>query len=169
MARDEAVQRVRAALAARDALQAAAGLDLVVVARTDCRNAAAGGGLQEAIWRCQAFEEAGADVVYAEGLAGLDELRTVRAALAPATHLMLAQVEKPGRTLITPAQAAEAGCSLSLQGLTVFNVAACAMKKALAAMAAGGRPSEDAMLPFDELYREVGFEDHYAWEKAHGA
>ena len=33
--------------------------DLVIIARTDCRNAEAGGGLDEAIARCVAFEQAG--------------------------------------------------------------------------------------------------------------
>ena len=53
------------ALCARQ-LRAETGLDLVVVARTDCRNAAVHGGLDEALARCLAFEELGADVVCAE-------------------------------------------------------------------------------------------------------
>ena len=67
------------------------GHDLVIIARTDCRNAEAGseaegeagGGLDEAIARCVAFEQAGADVVYAEGLNGPHELRALAEAPPP--------------------------------------------------------------------------------------
>ena len=36
------------------------------------------------------------------------------------------------------------------------------MKSALAAMASGA--PMPPLLSFDELYRDVGFDDHYAWE-----
>uniref|UniRef100_A0A7S1ILT0 Uncharacterized protein n=1 Tax=Eutreptiella gymnastica TaxID=73025 RepID=A0A7S1ILT0_9EUGL len=78
--------------------------------------------------------------------------------------VMLAQVERPGRVLVTPEEAGAMGFSLSLMGLTLFNIATTAMKKALAGMAAGVHPPEDDLLPFENLYREVGFNKHYDWE-----
>ena len=89
--RARAVSRVRAAVAARDEMRSDLGHDLVIIARTDCRNAEAGGeaegeaggGLDEAIARCVAFEQAGADVVYAEGLNGPHELRALAEAPSP--------------------------------------------------------------------------------------
>ena len=163
VARDEAIARVRAALAARDEMRAH-GLDLVLIARTDCRNAASAGGLDEAIERCRAFAKLGADVVYAEGIGGADELRRLREAIPEETPLMLAQVERPGVPLIGGDEAASLGYSLSLLGLTVLNVALTATKRALRAMAAGGHPAAETRMDFEELYAEAGFNEHYAWE-----
>ena len=182
-ARDAAIERVRAAIAARDEMRRDDGLDLLIVGRTDCRNAKLHGGLEEAIARCKAFAEAGAEVVYAEGLAGVDEMRALNAALAeshPQTLTMLAQVERvdttttasPGepieRALVGAEEAAQLGYTLSLMGLTLLSVAMRAMKAALEMMASGRHPPPLARLPFDELYREVGFEEHYAWEARFG-
>ena len=164
--RDAAIQRVRAAIAARDQMrQEDPTLDLVLIARTDCRNAQEHGGLAEAIARCRAFAELGADVVYAEGLAGPDEMRQLNEALrASDVPTMLAQVERPGVAMLSTAEAAGLGYSLSLLGLTMLNVSMCAMKRALGQLARGEHPPEEARLPFEQLYREVGFEEHYEWE-----
>ena len=39
------------------------------------------------------------------------------------------------------------------------------MKDALGEMAAGRHPPDERRMPFDELYAEVGFPEHYAWEE----
>ena len=59
-------------------------------------------------------------------------------------------------------RAAALGYALSLRGLTVLNASLAAMKSALTAMASGA--PMPPLLSFDELYRDVGFDDHYAWE-----
>ena len=162
--REDALARVRAAVAARDEMRAD-GLDLLIIARTDCRNAAEHGGLDEAIERCVAFAELGAEVVYAEGLRDVGEMVALRAALAGcACHTMIAQVERPGVPLVAPEEAAALGYSLSLMGLSVLSVALKAMQQALASMASGGHPAVSQRLSFDELYSLVGFPEHYAWE-----
>ena len=46
----------------------------------------------------------------------------------------------------------------------MLNASLAAMKRALAALASGGHPASEQLLPFDELYRECGFDGHYAWE-----
>jgi len=67
------------ALATSSARPDAEGLDLVIIARTDSARAVPTGGreevFEEALARCAAFEAAGADVVYAEGLETEDEMR----------------------------------------------------------------------------------------------
>ncbi|MBI4524911.1 MAG: isocitrate lyase/PEP mutase family protein [Deltaproteobacteria bacterium] len=73
---DEALGKYRAALDARDELDG----DFVIMARTDARGAA-GGSLEECIARLRAYKQAGVDMVYAEALQSMDELRTVRAAV----------------------------------------------------------------------------------------
>jgi hypothetical protein len=60
VSRDEAVMRVRAACDARDE-----GSDIVVMARTDARGCVS---MDEAIARCLAFKEAGADITFLEVL-----------------------------------------------------------------------------------------------------
>ena len=75
------------------------------------------------------------------------------------------QVERPGVELVGADEAARLGYSLSLLGLTVLNVAIKAIKEALGEIAAGGHPSDAQRLPFEELYAEVGFREHYAWEE----
>ncbi|CAK9024161.1 2 [Durusdinium trenchii] len=158
--RTAAIARIRAALAARDEMRAE-GLDLVLVARSDCRHAERG-GLAEAIERCRAFAALGADVVYAEGLAK-EELQQLSQALPPEIPRMLAQVER-GEALLSAEELAQEGFSLNLLGLTLLNVAMKAMKSALQQLAAGQHCPDGARLPFEQLYAEAGFEDHYHWE-----
>ncbi|CAE7640280.1 prpB2, partial [Symbiodinium pilosum] len=130
---------------------------------TDCRNAAVCGGFEEALARCRAFAELGADVVYAEGLSDRAEMATLNSELWVPT--MLAQVEKPDVALITVQEASQLGFAMSLLGLTVLNVAMCAMKRSLTKLKDGQHPEEHDRLTFTELYSEVGFDEHYAWEE----
>ena len=85
VSRQEAIERVRAALKARDELCASEGRDLVVIARTDAARAGAATreeAVEEAIARCVAFEALGADVVYAEGLESESEMLALNAAVS---------------------------------------------------------------------------------------
>ena len=142
VSREEAVGRVRAALKARDELRATDGLDLVIIARTDSARAKppAGSGrrevVDEALARCVAFQEAGADVVYAEGLETIEEMRRLNELLHVPT--MIAQVERPNAMLISTVQAKELGFKLSLRGVTMLNAQITATKRALATMRADG-------------------------------
>jgi 2,3-dimethylmalate lyase len=70
---DEAIGKYRAALDARDELDP----DFVIMSRTDSRGAV-GGSLEEAVRRLRAYKAAGVDVVYAEALQSMDEVRVVR-------------------------------------------------------------------------------------------
>jgi 2-methylisocitrate lyase-like PEP mutase family enzyme len=70
--RAEAVAKIRAASDTRMALDAS----FVIVARTDSRGAH-GGSMEEAIWRANAFLDAGADLAFVEGPASLAEVERV--------------------------------------------------------------------------------------------
>lgn len=72
IAREEAVRKIRAACATRDALEP----DFVIIARTDSRGAH-GGSLEEAIWRANAFLDAGADLAFVEGPKDMAEVERV--------------------------------------------------------------------------------------------
>jgi len=72
IARDEAVGKIRAAVAARDESDP----DFVLIARTDARGAH-GGSLDEAIGRANAYLAAGADLAFVEGPTSAEEVRRV--------------------------------------------------------------------------------------------
>lgn len=69
MSRDEAVMRIKAAVDARKE----SGSDIVIVARTDSRQAIS---LEESLWRSKAFADAGADVLFIDALASKGEMKT---------------------------------------------------------------------------------------------
>ena len=67
VSRNEALQRVRAAVDARDE-----GADILILARTDARGVL---GMDEALERVRLFEEAGADIVFLEAPESIEEMR----------------------------------------------------------------------------------------------
>ncbi|KAJ4835665.1 hypothetical protein Tsubulata_038995, partial [Turnera subulata] len=75
VSREEAVMRIKAAIHAREE----AGSDIVIVARTDARQAVS---LDEALWRTKAFADAGADVLFIDALASTEEMKAF-CAIAP--------------------------------------------------------------------------------------
>jgi 2-methylisocitrate lyase-like PEP mutase family enzyme len=160
--RGEALLRLRAALDARDAVRAAGG-DLLVIGRTDSRAAV---GLDEALWRAQAFAEAGADIVYFEAPQSVAEMEQLHRVVG-VVPTMLAQVEKPGRPFLAPKEAEAIGYRVLLLGVTLLNAVIKAQKEALALMARGAHPGPDRLMPFDELYDTVGFNAYYAMEKTY--
>lgn len=68
MSREEAVIRIKAAVDARKE----SGSDIVIVARTDSRQAVS---LEESIWRSRALADAGADVLFVDALASKEEMK----------------------------------------------------------------------------------------------
>ena len=68
VSREEAVMRIKAAVDARRE----SGSDIVIVARTDARQAVS---LDEALIRSRAFGDAGADVLFIDALASKEEMK----------------------------------------------------------------------------------------------
>ena len=81
---DEMVGKVKAAVDARKTS------DTLIIARTDAR---AVEGLQEAIDRAHAYEEAGADVLFIEAPRSVDELKVIRKSFHLNTPLLANMVE----------------------------------------------------------------------------
>lgn len=161
--RAEALLRLRAALDARDAIRAAGG-DLLVIGRTDSRAAV---GIEEALWRAEAFADLGADIVYFEAPASTAEMEALQRVVR-GVPTMLAQVEKPGRPFLTPKQAEAIGYRVLLLGVTLLNAVIKAQMDALALIARGEHPGADRLLPFEAFYDAVGFNAYYAMEKRYG-
>ena len=151
--RAEALARVRAAVDARDE-----GCDILVMARTDAR---ATEGLDEALWRAQAFADAGADVLFVEAPASREEMARICSQVdAPQMSNMVEGGDTP---LLPPAELEALGYRIAAYPLTLLSSAIAAMQDALGALARGETPS--GLLPFDRLRELVGF-DAYDRERA---
>lgn len=144
----EMVRRLAAAVdARRDA-------DFVVIARTD---AAAVEGLDGAIERAGRYVDAGADLVFPEGLRSAAEFEAfARAVPAP----LLANMTEFGKTpYLTVSEFGALGYRLVLFPMTAFRVAMKAVEEALAHLAAEGtqRGLLDRMQTRSELYELVDY------------
>ncbi|SDT91174.1 oxaloacetate decarboxylase [Stappia sp. ES.058] len=153
VSRDEAVDRIKAAVDAREE-----GSDILILARTDARH---GHGLDEALERARAFKEAGADLLFVEAPHDVGEMETICREV-PGWHM--ANLVEGGATPMLPhAELERIGYRLAAYPLTLLSTAIRAMQEALAEMAAGRHP-DDALLPFADLRKAVGFDAYYEEE-----
>ncbi|KAJ8076717.1 hypothetical protein AAF712_000344 [Marasmius tenuissimus] len=82
--REEFATRIRAAVLARDGIPG--GSDIVIIARTDA--AQGEGGMEEAIVRLKLASDAGADVLFLEGIASKEDLELTVKTFAPKPVLL---------------------------------------------------------------------------------
>jgi methylisocitrate lyase len=147
----EMVDRITAAVAAK------ADPAFVVMARTD---ALAVEGLDGALERARRYEEAGADMLFAEAVSELDEYRS----FADAVRIpILANITEFGSTpLFTLQQLAEAGVSLALYPLSAFRAMSAAALRVYETLRREGTQSGvvDLMQTRDELYEYLGYEEY---------
>jgi 2-methylisocitrate lyase-like PEP mutase family enzyme len=149
---EEALMRIRAAVDARNA-----GADILIMARTDARACIS---LDEAIARCRAFREIGADITFLE--APLDEAE-MRRYCAEVDGPKMANLIEGGKTPLLPhARLQEIGYTIAVYPLTLLNVSIGAMRRALQELR-GGTPASAAM-DFEQLKRAVGFPAYYEEE-----
>jgi methylisocitrate lyase len=145
----EMCDRLRAAVDAR--LDA----EMVIMARTD---AAANEGVAAAIERAQAYVAAGADMIFAEALATLDEYRRFTAALnAP----VLANLTEFGKTpLFTLEEMRQAGVAMVLYPLSAFRAASAASAEVYRAIRRDGTQlaAIEKMQTRAELYDVLGYQ-----------
>lgn len=147
--RQEMVQKVRAAVAARR------DPNFVLIARTDARAVL---GLEEAIRRASDYRDAGADVIFVEGPESQVELRAVAQAL-PGVPLLYNWAET-GRTPPLSAQAiAELGYKVIIFPTTTLLAATRAMQQAVERLRRDGSPlgAFEHMLSFDQFYEFIGW------------
>jgi 2-methylisocitrate lyase-like PEP mutase family enzyme len=150
--RDEALMRIRAAVDARDA-----GADILIMARTDARACIS---LDEALERCRAFRQIGADITFLE--APLDE-EEMRQYCSSVDGPRMANLIEGGRTpLLPPWQLEALGYTIAVYPLTMLNVSIAAMRAALHELR-DGRAAAAAM-DFEALKAAVGFPQYYAEE-----
>lgn len=151
--RAEAVARIRAAVDTRDE-----GADILILGRTD---AAATMGIEEGLWRAQAYQDAGCDIVYVEGAEGAADLERVARAIA--LPKMYVTVEGVAEQKVGAETLDGLGFKLMLWAATLLNVSVRAMEEACEAMRAGRHP--DRIVSWPHLNRVAGLDDYYAEEE----
>ncbi len=146
--RDEAVTRIKAAVDEREA-----GADILIMARTDARH---DHGMDEALWRCQAFADAGADIIFLEAPRSRQEMELFCSKIPG--HKMANMVEGGDTPTLPPTELEAMGFKIAAYPLTLLSSAARAMGQALEALKLGNPAPE--MLSFAELREIVGFNEY---------
>jgi 2-methylisocitrate lyase-like PEP mutase family enzyme len=158
--RDEYVQKIRAAVDAR------AGRDFFIVARTD---ALAVAGMDEAVARIEAAREAGADASFIEAPGTVEQLAEVgRRVPKPAVANMI----EGGRTPVLPKdRLVELGFQLILYPLAGLFAAARAIEAVCRKLHRDGTTmgEEERLMPFDEFNTLIGVEEKHALAERYGA
>ena len=151
--REAAETRIRAAVDARDE-----GADILIMARTDARATL---GLDEAIDRCKAFRELGADITFLEAPESEQEMQRYCSEVSGAK---MANLIENGKTPILPyARLETMGYAIAVYPLSLLSASIKAMQETLKSIKTGDQPQN--VLHFEALQSAVGFPEYYAGEK----
>jgi methylisocitrate lyase len=148
---DEMADRIKAAVDGRD------DDSFVIMARTDAH---AVEGQAAAIERAQRYVAAGADMIFAEALATLDEYRQFTSAVKVP---VLANITEFGKTpLFTVAELASVGVGLVLYPLSAFRAMSRAAEKVYGTIRTQGtqQAAVEAMQTRAELYEVLGYHEY---------
>jgi 2-methylisocitrate lyase-like PEP mutase family enzyme len=148
--RNEALRRIKAAVDAREA-----GADILIMARTDAR---ATRGIKEAIERCRAFVDAGADITFLEAPLTEAEMRAYCKNVAG--HKMVNLIENGKTPLLPLGSLAEMGYKIAVHALTLLNASIGGMQQALACLKREERVP--GLMDFKTLRQLVGFDEYDA-------
>lgn len=154
--REEAFDRVRAAVAARGRR------DIVIKARTDARR---GHGLGEAIARAQRFAELGAEMIFVEEPLSRDEMAAICAEVPGA---QVANMLEGGQTpILPPAELAALGFKVAAYPIAALSAAMRAVVETLARLRAG-EDHTAGLMPFPEMRARIGFDAYHAAARRYG-
>ncbi len=147
---DEALKRIKAAIDARKE-----GADILIMARTDAR---ATRGLEEALERCRAFSQLGADITFLEAPQSEEEMRSY---CENVPGLKMANLIENGKTPLLPMGVLhEMGFKIAVYALTLLNASIGAMQQALTCLKQGMAVPD--LMDFQKLQRIVGFDEYDA-------
>jgi methylisocitrate lyase len=169
---DHMVEKVQWAAEAARAMSAggASGgtAGIIVCARTDARGVE---GFDAAVARAKAYVEAGAEMIFPEGLASEDEFArfaaTLRQAVGGRRVYLLANMTEFGKTPITPlARFGAMGYDCVIYPVSLLRVAMGAVSAALRELKASGsvEPFIGKMQTRKELYELVGYTPGVPWK-----
>ena len=162
---DHAVEKVAAAAKAARELNTG----FIVCARTDARGVE---GFDAALDRAHAYLQAGADMIFPEGLASEQEFADfaskLRHSVTPSLRhfYLLANMTEFGKTPIIPAQRfAELGYSCVIFPVSMLRVAMGAVMGALASLKRDGSVQSvlDQMQTREQLYKTIGYTPGVEW------
>ena len=160
VAREEAFDRIRAAVDEREAMRER-GQDILILARTDARHEH---GLSEAIDRAAKFAELGADILFVEAPRNVEEMTRVCAEL-PGPKM--ANIVEGGETPdLTNAELHEIGYAIAAYPLSLMAAAMQAMVTTLRSMRNDERPGQ---MDFVELRERIGFPEYYEVSEAYAS
>lgn len=184
VSREDATDRVKTALAAKQEAEEADGNRISVIARTDCRMAL---GLDEAIERCLAFQNLGADIVYAENLQSKDEYVALRKAMigggdakdlasfvtSDVAPMILAQFQtgKEDQRLYSVDEVSSMGYEMTLYGVTGLQATVSALESVAAEVLnddCGGIVTSTPLATLEQIKDVVGFSDLDSFERQYG-
>ena len=152
VSREEAFDRIRAAVDEREVLKERGG-DILILARTDARH---DHGLGEAIERATRFAELGADILFIEAPHSEAEMRELCTSL-PGPKM--ANIIEGGMTPDLPVDVLhDIGFSIAAYPLSLMAAAMQAMITTLRAMRDDSRPNQ---IDFVELRERIGFDAYY--------
>ena len=150
--RSEALRRIRACVRAREE----SGLDVMIMARTDAN---ATDGFNEALWRAEAFADAGADITFLEAPESVDQMRRY---CETVPGFKTANLVEDGRTpWLDPAQLEAVGYAMVLYPVSLLLHAIFAMRSAAEGLTTG-HSKPDTRASFDEARRLLGWHEYEA-------
>lgn len=151
---DDMIAKIRVAADSRSSA------DFLIIARTDSRTSL---GLDEALRRAEAFQKAGADVIFVESPESVEEMEAINARIDAPT---LANMVSGGRTPILPAaRLHEIGFSIAIHPALGFLAVGKALKKAYGELLETGDVAGADLEDFGAFSRLVGFEDVWDFDK----
>jgi 2,3-dimethylmalate lyase len=156
---DDMVRKIAVAVEARTSP------DFLVIARTDARTSL---GLGEAIRRARAYADAGADMLFVESPETEEEMAAICRELGDKP--LVASMVEGGRTpMLSNAGLAEIGYALAIYPVAALLSAAAALNAVYRQIRETGSSlgSPTPLFPFAEMNRLMGFEDVWAFDKAH--
>ncbi|MDG2303496.1 MAG: isocitrate lyase/PEP mutase family protein [Candidatus Binatia bacterium] len=148
--RQEALARVRACVRAREEQK----LDVLLMARTDAN---ATDGFDEALWRAQAFADAGADITFLEAPSSVEQMERY-CRLVPGWTT--ANLVEDGKTpWLEPAQLEEIGYSIVLYPVALLLHSVFALRAAADGLA-GGVSDGSSRVKFDQVRDLLGWDEY---------
>lgn len=153
---DEQLKKLRAAIDAKKET------DFFIVARTDARQAH---GLNDAITRGIAFQEAGANAVFIEAPRSKEEMREIsRHVKGP---LVANMIERGATPLMSPAELKSLGFNLVVWPLGPLYAAARALSDVYTTLRSKGSTEGilDRLISFNEFHEIVGLEEKYSLDE----
>ncbi len=158
----DAIQRIKAAIDAREELRDKGG-DILIMARTDAN---ATDGMDEALRRCEAFVAAGVDITFLEAPKDEEEMR--RYCLEIPKAKMANMVEQGATPYLAPKALEEIGYKVAIWPVATMLTAIKGMRETLAAIKAGEQNLGNR-ITFQDLQKIVGFPEYYDAEKKYAS